>query len=184
MGLKKKRLTTHGFFYLFFFFFSFLSLFFFFYDLHFLCAWENRGQKGKLHSPQGNTVPPALHTASLSGSFLPLLPLFFVCFLCQKQADTSFFFSVRSSFFFFRGHFFSSPFRFLWLYPHSDPCFFFLRSLLSIEVYFKLTLWSTVVLTFFLPLLRLLVYSYVLMCPLFFASSFFFSLFECSGSKK
>ena len=111
MGLKKKK-THNSWLFLFVFFFSLSSLFFFFYDLHFLCAWENRGQKGKLHSPQGNTVPPALHTASLSGSFLPLLPLFFVCFLCQKQADTSFFFSVRSSFFFSEGTFFPPLFGF------------------------------------------------------------------------
>lgn len=179
-AFKKK---THNSWLFLFVFFSFLSLFFFT-----TCTFYMHGKIGgkKESSIRHREIPlPRLCTPRLClAVFYPCF-LFFCLFSMSKTSRYFFFFFCEKFFFFFRGHFFSSPFRFLWLYPHSDPCFFFfLRSLLSIEVYFKLTLWSTVVLTFFLPLLRLLVYSYVLMCPLFFASSFFFLLFECSGSKK
>lgn len=155
---------------------------FFLFSLFFFttCTFYMHGKIGgkEESSIRHREIPlPRLCTPRLClAVFYPCFLFFFVCFLCQKQADTFFlFFSVRSSFFFQWALFFLPIFGFFGCTRIAIFAFIFLRSLLSIEVYFKLTLWTAVVLTFFLPLLRLLVYSYVLMCPLFFASPFFFA---------
>lgn len=172
MWAKKKKDSQLMAFFIWFFLFS---LFFFT-----TCTFYMHGKIGgkEESSIRHREIPlPRLCTPRLClAVFYPCFLFFLFVFYVKNKPILFFFFFLWEVLFFFQWALFFLPiFGFFGCTRIAIFAFIFLRSLLSIEVYFKLTLWTAVVLTFFLPLLRLLVYSYVLMCPLFFASPFFFA---------